>query len=177
MLLLDVIRNDWSIRLPYRLRYNRYRGLSRPSYALLCFLYYLVKACFLLYFFVCFWILKFVFYDFWVWVLNKDEGEEEDDDEEEEETAEQTADPTDEVEELPFCQLFIVSEDMSLLVDHVEMCPDETAFIRVVDDEGYTPLYKRKVRRDKKDNRYLVFSGKNYYLDDRKTQPTVCGRK
>lgn len=79
-------------------------------------------------------------------------------------------------EDLPFCQLFNVSSNMCLLIDHVEMCPDETAFIRVVDDEGYTPLYKRKVRRDKKDNRFIVFSGENYYLDDKKTQPSIHAR-
>lgn len=76
-------------------------------------------------------------------------------------------------EELPFCQLFTVGPDMSLLIDHVEMCPDETAFIRVVDDEGYTPLYKRKVRRDKHSGRFIQFNGTNHYLDDKKTQPII----
>lgn len=74
-------------------------------------------------------------------------------------------------EDITFCQLFTIGDDMCLLVDHVEMCPDETAFIRVVDDEGYTPLYKRKVRRDKVGNRFIVFNGTNHYLDDNKTQP------
>ncbi len=62
---------------------------------------------------------------------------------------------------------------MCLLVDHVEMCPDEVAFIRVVDDEGYTPLYKRKVRRNKVGDRFIVFNSTNYYLDDNKTQPVI----
>lgn len=79
----------------------------------------------------------------------------------------------DEEDELHFCQLFYLGEEMSLLIDHVEMCPDETAFIRVVDDEGYTPVYKRKVRRDKAGGRYLVFNSTKYYLDDEKTQPVV----
>lgn len=77
------------------------------------------------------------------------------------------------VEELPFCQLFEVGEDMCLLVDHIEMCPDETAFIRVVDDEGYTPLYKRKVRRDKAGTRHIIFNSTKYELDDDKTQPII----
>lgn len=77
------------------------------------------------------------------------------------------------VEELPFCQLFKIGPDMCLLVDHIEMCPDETAFIRVVDDEGYTPIYKRKVRRDKKGNRFIVFNGTNHYLDNDKTKPVI----
>lgn len=92
----------------------------------------------------------------------------EDDDEESEDEEEQDLDVE---EDITFCQLFAVGEDMCLLVDHVEMCPDETAFIRVVDDEGYTPLYKRKVRRDKAGNRFIVFNGTNHYLDDNKTQP------
>lgn len=78
-----------------------------------------------------------------------------------------------EVEDLPFCQLFNIGPDMCVMIDHVEMCPDETAFIRVVDDEGYTPLYKRKVRKDKRGNRYIVFNSENYYLNDSKTKPIV----
>jgi hypothetical protein len=78
-----------------------------------------------------------------------------------------------EQEELHFCQLFTIGPDMCLLIDHIEMCPDEVAFIRVVDDEGYTPLYKRKVRRDKAGNRFIVFNSTNHYLDDKKTQPVI----
>ena len=76
-------------------------------------------------------------------------------------------------EEVRFCQLFKIGPNMFLLIDHIEMCPDETAFIRVVDDEGYTPLYKRKVRRDKNGNRYILFNSTNHYLDDKKTQPVI----
>lgn len=76
-------------------------------------------------------------------------------------------------EELPFQQLFRIGDHMSLLVDHVEMCPDETAFIRVVDEDGYTPLYKRKVRRDNDGDRYIVFNNENYYLNNDKTRPIV----
>jgi hypothetical protein len=72
-----------------------------------------------------------------------------------------------------FFQLFTIGEEMCLLIDHIEMCPDETAFIRVAGEEGYTPIYKRKVRRDKAGNRFIVFNGANYYLDDKKTQPII----
>ena len=78
-----------------------------------------------------------------------------------------------EYDELAFCQLFTLGEDMCLFIHHVEMCPDETAFIRVVGEESYTPLYKRKVRRTKGGDRYIVFNGTNYYLDDKKTQPII----
>lgn len=76
-------------------------------------------------------------------------------------------------EELPFCQLFPLGPNMCLMIDHVEMCPDETAFIRVVDEEGYTPLYKRKVRKDKRKERFIVFNNERYYLNDKKTKPIV----
>lgn len=76
-------------------------------------------------------------------------------------------------EELPFCQLFAITPNMSLLIDHVEMCPDETAFIRVVDEDGYTPIYKRKVKRNKRGDRFIVFNNTNLYLDDKKTQPVI----
>lgn len=173
MRLIEHIHHDWSVRFPLLLRNNRYRGLSRPSYALLCFLYHVVKSSILL----CLIVIKFFLWDMWARIFRRDdedyEDEEEDDLDEEDEYEEPHADH----EELPFCQLFTVGDEMCLLVDHVEMCPDETAFIRVVDDEGYTPLYKRKIRRDKEDRRFIVFSGRNYYLNDRKTQPTVSGRK
>ena len=78
-----------------------------------------------------------------------------------------------EIEDLPFCQLFRVGPDMCLLIDHVAMCPDEMAFIRVVDNEGYTPVYKRKIKRDKVGDRFIVFNNTNYYLDDNKTRPVV----
>lgn len=94
--------------------------------------------------------------------------------EDEQDVENETEDDTyDEDEDLRFCQLFRIGDEMCLLIDHVEMCPDETAFIRVVDDEGYTPIYKRKVKRDKFGSRFIVFNGYNCYLDDAKTHPIV----
>ena len=44
MVLIEHLKEDWTYRLPFRLRNNRYRGLSRPSYQLLAILYYFAKA-------------------------------------------------------------------------------------------------------------------------------------
>ncbi len=44
MILLEHLKEDWTHRLPFHLRNNRYRGLSRPCYQLLAILYYLAKA-------------------------------------------------------------------------------------------------------------------------------------
>lgn len=173
------IKDDWTYRLLYRIQTNRYRGLSRPSYVIICFVYYVVKTVFLLVLAFDVYAVKFLVWDFWKWLFTADKKEwysnlfrsdEQDcDDDEEEESLEFV----DGFEELPFCQLFTLGPDMCLLVDHIEMDPDEVAFIRVVDDEGYTPLYKRKVRRDKVGNRFIVFNGSNHYLDDNKTQPVI----
>lgn len=176
MQLIEHVRHDWSTRVPSLLQNNVYEGLSRKCYALLCILYHIIKSAVLLCLAACVLVVKALT---WVWTRGREveedyEYEETEDLEQDEEILE---DDEEEVEELPFCQLFVVSEEMCLLIDHVEMCPDETAFIRVVDDQGYTPLYKRKIKRDKNGNRYLVFSGANYYLDNEKTQPTVLGRK
>lgn len=133
-------------------------------------MYYVIKDVLLLYFYLAFRLFKFVFYDVWRITYQKLRYDEDDDDEDVDDDEEQDLDTE---EDITFCQLFEVGADMCLLVDHVEMCPDETAFIRVVDDEGYTPLYKRKVRRDKAGNRFIVFNGTNHYLDDKKTQPTA----
>lgn len=137
-----------------------------------CVVYYVIKDVLLLYFYFAFRFFKFVFWDLCKLIYEKlcpSEDDEELEDDEDQETERDERDY--EEEDITFCQLFTVGDDMCLLVDHVEMCPDETAFIRVVDDEGYTPLYKRKVRRDKAGNRFIVFNGTNHYLDDKKTQP------
>ena len=160
-------------RLPGRVQYNRYTGLSRPAYVFWCLVYYVIKDVLLLYFYIAFRFFKFLFYDVWRMVYEKfhPDGEDDEESEDNEEAYEEEDERYPEEEDISFCQLFNVGADMCLLVDHVEMCPDETAFIRVVDDEGYTPLYKRKVRRDKAGNRFIVFNGTNHYLDDNKTQP------
>ena len=44
MVLIEHLREDWTYRLPFYLRNNRYRGLSRWSYQLLAILYYIFKA-------------------------------------------------------------------------------------------------------------------------------------
>lgn len=74
------------------------------------------------------------------------------------------------VEELPFCQIFRLNETEDLHIVRVEYCPDETAFIRVVSEESYTKEYKRKVYRDKRKERYIMFNNERYYLDPIKTK-------
>lgn len=44
MVLIEHLKDDWAYRLPFRLRNNRYKGLSRPCYQLLAIFYYIVKA-------------------------------------------------------------------------------------------------------------------------------------
>lgn len=172
MKLIEYVKEDWLYRLPYRLHYNRYRGLSRLSYCALCIMAYLMKDFVLLG--LSFPILIVIIVsDSIKGIRNRDEEDYDDDEMEDEYQENEEAEDPDVEEELPFCQLFNVGKDMCLMVDHIEMCPDETAFIRVVDDEGYTPLYKRKVRRNKHQDRFIVFNGTNYYLDDKKTQPVI----
>ena len=63
------IKDDWTFRLPYRVQNNRYQGASRPSYVILCFLYYVVKDLFLLIFACDFYIIKFILWDVWKWLF------------------------------------------------------------------------------------------------------------
>lgn len=84
-----------------------------------------------------------------------------------------TEPPSTKVDELDFCQLFDIASDMVVFLDHVEMCPDETAFIRVVNDEGYTPLYKRRVQHTKDGRRFIRFDSKQLFLDPDKTKPII----
>ena len=78
-----------------------------------------------------------------------------------------------EVEELPdFCQLIELDEDTSIIVEYIQFCPDETAFIRIVGEDSFTKQYKRKVSRDKV-GRYFNLSGTRHYLNDDKTSPVL----
>ena len=57
MVLLEHLKDDWTDRLPFRLKHNRYRGLNRSSYQLLAILYYMGKAVMILALCVCYYIL------------------------------------------------------------------------------------------------------------------------
>ena len=180
---IKYIKDDWQERLPYRWKYNRYGGLNRMCYRILCVIYYFIKDLFILYVAVAFYAYKFVLWDIWNAVFKIDQREwyknlkgkftSTETSEEQEDTSEVQEPEYDCIEELPFCQLFNLDKDTCILVDHIEMCPDETAFIRVVNEEAYTPLYKRKVKRNRVGDRFFVLDGKSYYLDDTKTQPII----
>ena len=180
MSVIQYVKDDWTIVLPYRLRHNRYRGASRPSYALLCLLYYSIKSFFILYFYGAFRIYKFILWD--IWKDSSIGGESVDqpysDDSSQpcdEQIKEEEVDEDEEeiVEELPFCQIFRLSREKDLHIIKVEYCPDETAFIRVVSDDSYTKPYKRKVQRDKRGERFILFNNERFYLDPNKTQPRM----
>jgi hypothetical protein len=76
-------------------------------------------------------------------------------------------------EELQFCQIFKLTEDEDLHIIKVEYCPDETAFVRIVGEYSYTKPYKRKVQRDKRGERFILFNNERFYLDPNKTQPRM----
>lgn len=76
-------------------------------------------------------------------------------------------------EDLQFCQIFELTEDEDLHIIKVEYCPDETAFVRIVGEYSYTKPYKRKVQRDKRGERFILFNNERFYLDPNKTQPRM----
>lgn len=100
--------------------------------------------------------------------LTGKEKEVEDVDDEDEDDEEEI-----ENDKFSFVQRFALDKNTSLLIDHVEYCPDETAFIRIVSEDDYSKLYKRKVYRDKRDGRYIKHNENKWYLDDKVTQPIV----
>lgn len=97
----------------------------------------------------------------------EEENKLDDEDDEEQEEEEEV------VEEFPFCQIFRLGGDKDLHIIRVEYCPDETAFIRVVSNDSYTKPYKRKVQRDKRGERFILFNNERFYLDPNKTQPRM----
>lgn len=68
MVLIEHIKEDWTYRLPFRLRNNRYRRATRVCYQLLAILYYIVKAIIILALCVYYYILAGVCIAIrWVW--------------------------------------------------------------------------------------------------------------
>ena len=180
MSVIQYVKDDWTIVLPYRLRHNRYRGTNRLYYALICFLYYSIKSFFILSVYGAFRIYKFILWDIWKGSLSSDESVDQlnsDDSSQpcDEQIKEEEVDEDEEeiVEELPFCQIFRLSREKDLHIIKVEYCPDETAFIRVVSNDSYTKPYKRKVQRDKRGERFILFNNERFYLDPNKTQPRM----
>lgn len=75
----------------------------------------------------------------------------------------------DELEPLPdMQQIFNLDKEKVIGVQFVSFCPDETAHIRIIGDTTFSPLYKRKVYRDKSDKkeRYIQINGKRCYLNE-----------
>lgn len=72
MVLLNHLKDDWTCRLPFRFKNNRYRGLSRTCYQLLAVLYYIVKSMIILvlcaYYYVMVGILVAIK---WIWRMRK----------------------------------------------------------------------------------------------------------
>lgn len=157
----DEVLTDWKYRLPLHLRRNRYRGFERLCFQLICLIFYPIKEFVLLGILFPIFIIKLAVWDWW----NRPKYEEVPEYEEEE--------LEEYIPELYFCQIFRIDKDTDLHIIKVEYCPDETAFIRIVSDEAYTTPYKRKVKRDKRGERYITFNNQNFYLDDRKTQPKM----
>ena len=167
MSVIQYVKDDWTIVLPYRLLHNRYRGASRSSYALICLVYYSIKSLLILYFYGAFKVYKFILWDIWEWLWRRSKKHEENNDSSKDQdvTIESNDEQEEIVEELPFCQIFRLNQAEDLHIIRVEYCPDETAFIRIVGEDSYTKPYKRKVQRDEAGNRFIEFNDKKYYLE------------
>ncbi len=72
-MIIEYVKDDWLWRFPQKVKYNRYRGLSRPAFVFWCFLYYVIKDALILYFYFAFRFFKFVFWDIWNWIFKIDE--------------------------------------------------------------------------------------------------------
>jgi hypothetical protein len=76
-------------------------------------------------------------------------------------------------------QIFSISGDTLIGVQFVSMCPDETAHIRIIGEDTFSQLYRRKVYYEKgyPHDRYINVSGQRYYLDPKKTRPITIQAK
>lgn len=80
----------------------------------------------------------------------------------------------DNLPEIPeMCQIFPIDDNTCIGVQFVDMCPDETAHIRVIGDTTFSQIYKKRVLREKTygRERYFMLNGEKYYLRPDTTQP------
>ena len=63
-------------------------------------------------------------------------------------------------EELPFIQLWKLNDRESLALREIIRTPDETAVVYVINDEGYTKNFRRRVY----EGSYIKVDGKKFYL-------------
>jgi hypothetical protein len=80
----------------------------------------------------------------------------------------------DNLPEIPeMCQIFPLDDNTCIGVQFVDMCPDETAHIRVIGDTTFSQIYKKRVLREKTygRERYFMLNGEKYYLRPETTQP------
>lgn len=58
------------------------------------------------------------------------------------------------------------TNDVVCGIEYFARCPDETVFIRIVTGEQVGEVYKRRVRKDKRGQRFFTLSGERLYLDE-----------
>ena len=76
--------------------------------------------------------------------------------------------------EMPeMCQVFALGPDTCIGVQYVSMCPDETAHIRIIGENTFSQIYKRRVYREntETEQRYFKLNNTKYYLDNKRTRP------
>lgn len=84
------------------------------------------------------------------------------------------ADAEETVDEIPFQQLINIDKDTAILIDHTEYCPEETVFFRIVTQDGYSKLFKRKVCI-KGINKYFTLNNRQYFVDTSKVKTMIGG--
>lgn len=68
-------------------------------------------------------------------------------------------------------QTIKIRDEPELLVigiESIQMCPDETAFIRIITNDSFSQIYKRKIHRTKSIpyDRYIRIDKQDYYIRD-----------
>lgn len=70
-----------------------------------------------------------------------------------------------------FMQYFSKSADIGIGLEYVEMCPDETAVLRIVGETTFSKQYRRRIYTDKRGEKFFKLNGEQYYLRQSKVKP------
>lgn len=72
-----------------------------------------------------------------------------------------------------FMQYFTKSDEIGIGLEYIEMCPDETAVLRIVGETTFSKQYRRRIYTGKRGEKFFKLNGEQYYIRQSKAKPVV----
>mgnify|MGYP000884851034 CR=1 FL=1 len=92
---------------------------------------------------------------------------------EEDDECEDVKDLSEALECPEFMQYFTKSDEIGIGLEYIEMCPDETAVLRIVGETTFSKQYRRRIYTDKRGEKFFKLNGEQYYIRQSKAKPVA----